>query len=71
MKIVKTIVGFTDLKENIFRCIGDVFEVTEERAKQLIDYEKDGLKIPLVELIDEEEIKEEVKEKKGAKKNGK
>jgi len=79
MKIAKTLIAFTDLKENIFRCVGDTFKVTEERAEQLLNYE--GMQ--LVEIIDdiqeetteeetiEEENTEEEPKKKGAKKNGK
>ena len=74
MKIAKTLIAFTDLKENIFRCVGDTFKVTDERAEQLLNYE--GMQI--VEIIDdiqeepiEEENTEEEPKKKGAKKNGK
>lgn len=78
MKIAKTLIAFTDLKENIFRCVGDTFKVTEERAEQLLNYE--GMQ--LVEIIDDiqeetteeetvEETIEEEPKKKGAKKNGK
>lgn len=78
MKIAKTLIAFTDLKENIFRCVGDTFKVTEERAEQLLNYE--GMQ--LVEIIDDiqeetteeetvEETTEEEPKKKGAKKNGK
>ena len=75
MKIAKTLIAFTDLKENIFRCVGDTFKVTEERAEQLLNYE--GMQ--LVEIIDdiqeetteEETVEETTEKKKGAKKNGK
>ena len=78
MKIAKTLIAFTDLKENIFRCVGDTFKVTEERAEQLLNCE--GMQ--LVEIIDDiqeetteeetvEETTEEEPKKKGAKKNGK
>lgn len=55
MKVV-TINGFTDAKEKKQRLVGDKFEVSEERAKELKS-------LGLIEILDQPQTKQKKKAK--------
>lgn len=55
MKVI-TINGFTDAKEKKQRLVGDKFDVSEERAKQLEE-------LGLVEILDQPQTKQKKKAK--------
>lgn len=57
---VKTLIRFTDLKENTIREVGDVFEVTKERLEELLLVSTS----PLVEVIEEARTTPQNKTKK-------
>lgn len=50
---VKTLIRFTDLKENTIREVGEVFEVTKERLGELLLVSPN----PLIEVIEEKKRK--------------
>ena len=54
---VKTLIRFTDLKENAVREVGDEFEVTKERLGEILLVSS----IPLVEVIQEEKKRKSTK----------
>lgn len=56
---VKTLIRFTDLKENTIREVGEQFEVTKERLEEILLV----LSSPLVEIVEEKpkEVKKKAK----------
>lgn len=54
---VKTLIRFTDLKENTIREVGDIFEITKERLGELLLVSPN----PLVEVIKEEKKRKSTK----------
>lgn len=79
---VKAIIDFTDLVENTKRKIGDIFEVSKERAEfllshnaiEFVEIENNADKVviePVSESKEFKEIKEKFTPKKSNKKKGK
>lgn len=67
--LVKALINFNDYKEDVLRRTGDVFEVSEERYKEII--EKGGEWVKVLQTDEEQKEKAEKKQQRANKGKGK